>query len=253
VWLRPREPWMLNRAAVQPDPVVALGLAADTMAAAADAESLDDMFGRLEAADAMMRIDPTAVPTMAKAPTLARWELELLRSIERVVRLGHIEQVRDREIVLERGSIPLAPDSVVVHCAASGLRYPPIVPIWAPDGIRIQTNRAGFPCFCAALIGYVEATRDDDRERNRLCPPNTLPDRPADWAWMQVRGNLATSTFGAEDDIAQWSNGCALNPSRIDPSLRDDPDVLAAKARLSRVLEPGLARMAELAEEPSGR
>jgi hypothetical protein len=70
---------------------------------------------------------------------------------------------------------------------------------------------------------------------------------------MQVRGNLATSTFGAEDDIAQWSNGCALNPSRIDPSLRDDPDVLAAKARLSRVLEPGLARMAELAEEPSGR
>ena len=27
VWVRPREPWMLNRAVVQPDPVVALGLA----------------------------------------------------------------------------------------------------------------------------------------------------------------------------------------------------------------------------------
>ncbi len=35
VWVRPREPWMLNRAVVQPDPVVGLGLAADTMAAAA--------------------------------------------------------------------------------------------------------------------------------------------------------------------------------------------------------------------------
>jgi hypothetical protein len=35
VWVRPREPWMLNRAVVQPDPVVALGLAADTMTAAA--------------------------------------------------------------------------------------------------------------------------------------------------------------------------------------------------------------------------
>src|SRR5690606_4981248 len=38
-WVRPREPWMLNRAVVQPDPTVALGLVADTMAAAAEAES----------------------------------------------------------------------------------------------------------------------------------------------------------------------------------------------------------------------
>ena len=44
VWVRPRDPWMLNRAVVQPDPAVALGLAADTMAAAAEAESLDDLF-----------------------------------------------------------------------------------------------------------------------------------------------------------------------------------------------------------------
>ena len=44
VWVRPRDPWMLNRAVVQPDPLVALGLAADTMAAAARAESLDDLF-----------------------------------------------------------------------------------------------------------------------------------------------------------------------------------------------------------------
>ena len=57
VWVRPREPWMLNRAVVQPDPAVALGLAADTMAAAADAESLDDLFLRLEAAGVMLRID----------------------------------------------------------------------------------------------------------------------------------------------------------------------------------------------------
>jgi hypothetical protein len=37
VWVRPREPWMLNRAVVQPDPAVALQLSADTMAAAAAA------------------------------------------------------------------------------------------------------------------------------------------------------------------------------------------------------------------------
>src|SRR6185503_8007497 len=93
VWVRPREPWMLNRAVVQPDPAVALGLAADTMAAAANAESLDDMFVRLEAAGVMLRIDRNILPTMAKTPTLGAWELDLLRSVEHVVRLGHVKYV----------------------------------------------------------------------------------------------------------------------------------------------------------------
>ncbi len=250
VWVRPREPWMLNRAVVQPDPVVALGLAADTMAAAADAESLDDLFLRLEDAGVMLRIDRDVTPTMAKTPTLGAWELDLLRTVENVVRLGHVNHVTRREIVLAGGSVPLAPGSLVVHCAASGLQYPPLVPVWGPDKIRLQTIRVGFPCFCAALAGYVEATRDDDRERNRLCPPNTLSNNPADWARMQVRGTVAARNYGAEPDIAAWANGCALNPSRIDPSQRNDPAVRAAAARLADGADRGLARMAELAHEP---
>jgi hypothetical protein len=250
VWVRPRDPWMLDRAVVQPDPVVALGLAADTLAAAASAESLDDVFLRLEAAGVLLRIDRGVMPTMAKTPTLGAWELDLLRTVENVVRLGHIERVTRREIVLERGSVPLEPGALVVHCAASGLRYPPLVPIWGPGATRLQTIRAGFPCFCAALAGYVEATRDDDRERNRLCPPNAFSDSPASWARMQVRGTVAARTYGAEPDIAAWANGSALNPARIRPAQRDDPAVQAVAARLGDALEPGLSRMAELAGEP---
>jgi hypothetical protein len=250
VWVRPRDPWMLNRAVVQPDPAVALGLAADTMAAAADAASPDDLFLRLEAAGVMLRIDTGVTPTMAKTPTLGTWELDLLRTIEHVVRMGHVDHVTGREIVLEHGSVPLAPGSLVVHCAASGLQYPPLVPVWGPDKIRLQTIRVGFPCFCAALAGYVEATRDDDRERNRLCPPNTLPDNPVNWARMQVRGTVAARTYGAEPDLAAWANGCALNPARIEPSQRDDPAVRAAAERLAVHAERGLARLAELGPEP---
>jgi hypothetical protein len=247
VWVRPREPWMLNRAVVQPDPVVALQLAADTMAAADGASSLDEVFLRLEASGVMLRIDTGLVPTMAKTPTLGGWELELLRTVEHVVRLGHVRSVTSREMVLEHGVVPLPAGSVVVHCAASGLQYPPMVPIWGPDKIRLQTIRAGFPCFNAALAGFVEATRDDDRERNRLCPPNTLPDDLQTWAQMQVRGTLAARSFGAEPDIAAWANGCALNPARIEPAQRDRPEVRAAAARLAAVAEPGLARLSELA------
>lgn len=252
-WVRPRDPWMLNRAVVQPDPAVALELAADTMAAAASAESLDDMFLRLEDAGVMLRIDRNVIPTMAKTPTLAAWELDLLRTIENVVRLGKIERVTRREIVLDGGSVSLPRGALIVHCAASGLQYPPLVPIWAPDKIRLQTIRVGFPCFCAALAGYVEATRDDDRERNRLCPPNTLPDNPVSWARMQVRGTIAARTYGAEPDIAAWANSCALNPARIEPSKRNDPAVRAAASRLADHIARGLTRMAELAGEPLPR
>jgi hypothetical protein len=250
VWVRPRDPWMLNRAVVQPDPAVAIGLAADTMAAAAEAESLDDMFLRLEAAGALLRVDRNVTPTMAKTPTLGEWELDLLRTIERVVRLGHIKQVNRGELVCAEGTASIAPDALIVHCAATGLVYPPLVPLWGADQIRIQTIRAGFPCFNAALAGYVTATRDDDRERNRWCPPNTLPDNPTNWVRMQMRGALAMRAYGAEADIAAWANTCALNPARMQPGQGDEPAVQAAMKRLGEHAEQGLSRMSFFANEP---
>ncbi len=252
-WVRPREPWMLNRAVVQPDPGVALKLAFDTMAAASEAESLDEMFLRLEAAGVMLRIDTGTVPTMAKAPTLGAWELDLLRTVERVVRMGHVRYVTESEIVLDGGALALDPGSLVIHCAASGLRYPPMVPLWQPDKIRLQTIRAGFPCFGAALAGFVEATRDDDRERNRLCPPNVFSDSLASWAQMQVRGTLATRMSRAEPDIEAWANGCALNPTRISAEQRTTSAVREAAARLAAVADEGLSRMTELANGSSAR
>jgi hypothetical protein len=67
---------------------------------------------------------------------------------------------------------------------------------------------------------------------------------------MQVRGTLATRVYGAEPDIAEWANGCALNPARVAPSQRDDAAVLAASARVAECAEAGLARLAELADAP---
>jgi hypothetical protein len=161
-WVRPRDPWMLNRAVVQPEPSIFLGMSADTMQAAEVATSLEDLFLRLEDAGIMLRIDRTVMPTMAKAPTLAMWELEQLRSLENVVRRGHIEAVDRGKLTFAGGSVAVAEDALVVHCAADGLKYPPLVPVWRPEAITLQPIRTGFPCFGAALVGYVEATRRDD-------------------------------------------------------------------------------------------
>jgi len=247
-WVRPRDPWMLNRALVQPNPAVYVGMAADTMQAAAEAASPDDLFRRLEEAGVVLRIDRSLTPTMAKTPTLAQWELDRLRTIDDVVRLGHIKGVRRARLVFGQGERAMAKDALIVHCAASGLRYRPLVPIWGRDAITVQPIRTGFPCFGAALAGYVEATCDEDEEKNTLCPPSPLSNTPADWARMQVLGTRAAMAFGSHAGIKAWADQVPLNPARIPPEMADSPEVTAAVSRFREHLGPGMARMAELAE-----
>jgi hypothetical protein len=251
-WVRPREPWMLNRAMVQPDPAVFLGMAADLMQAAATASSLDDLFLRLEDAGLMLRIDRSVTPTMAKAPTLAGWELDMLRSLERVVRLGHVRRVEAGRITLDGGSVPIASDAVVVHCAASGLKNPPLLPVWRPSAITVQPIRAGFPCFGAALAGYVEATRSDDAEKNRLCPPTPYGNTLAQWATMNALGARATASFGSEPDIKAWADGVPLNPARVPPGYSGTARLDDALARLGAFGKPGLAGLVELGRVTQG-
>ena len=245
-WVRPRDPWMVNRAALQPDPAVFIGTAADIMDAAASAGSFEDLFLRLEDAGVMLRIDRTVLPTMAKAPTLAEWELDQLRSLQNVVRLGHIRRVDRGCLTVDEGAVTVAPDAIVVHCAASGLKYPPAVPIWGRDAITLQAIRAGFPCFGAALAGYVEATRDDDEEKNRLCPPSPYGNSMREWALMNLRGARAAASFNAEPDIKAWANSVAINPAAVGPQHGDREPVLVAQGRMQAAMGPGVARLAEL-------
>ncbi len=245
-WVRPREPWMLNRALIQPDPVVYLGMVADLLRAAGQAASLDDLFLRLEDAGIMLRIDRSVTPTMAKTPTLGAWELELLRSIEHVVRLGHIDTVHRDRIDLADGSVQIPEDALVVNCAGDGLKMPPLVPIWQPGLITVQPVRAGFPCFGAAMVGYVEATREDDVEKNRVCAPSPYGSTRAEWARMNVVGMRNSAAFGSEPDIKAWSDRVALNPARVPPDYAASPELDDALSRLQANAGPGLARLAEL-------
>jgi hypothetical protein len=246
-WVRPRDPWMLNRAVVQPDPAVFIGMAADTVQAAAESASPYDMFCRLEDGGVMLRIDRSVTPTMAKTPTLAQWELDRLRTIEDVVRLGHIQHVEPTRLVFREGEVATAKDAVIVHCAASGLTYRPLVPIWRTEAITLQPIRSGFPCFGAALAGYVEATIVDDDERNRLCPPSPFPNTPADWALMQVLGNQAAVSFTSHPDIKAWADGVSLNPARMPPEMADSVELAAAVERFRTYVGAGMVRMAEFA------
>ncbi len=243
-WVRPRDPWMLDRARVQPDPATFFGLAADLMQSVAGSSSLQDAFLRLEDAGVMLRIDRSVTPTMAKAPTLARWELDELRTVEDVVRRGHVRSVTRGRLDLAGGSVGIADDALVVHCAADGLKNPPLVPIWRRADITIQPVRAGFPSLGAALTGYVEATRTDDDDKNRICAPSNYGNSLEQWASMTLLGTRNAQAFSAEADIREWVNVVALNPARVPAAHPGSADLDDARERLAEHTGPALEKLA---------
>lgn len=248
-WVRPRDPWMLNRAVIQPDPAIFLGMAADTMRAARDATSADDVFFRMEEQGIMVRIDPRVTPRMAKTPTIASWEVDHLRTIDAVVRRGHLRAVTPGWLRFDDGDVAIDTDTVVVHCAAEGLPHRPLVPIWQPDAIRPRPVRVGFPCFGAAMTGYVEATRSGDEAKNDVCRPSPYSDTTTDWLTMQIIGGDASIAMSRHPDVKRWANETSLNPARVPDELRDDPAVLESSRRLRENIGHGRARIAELAAQ----
>jgi hypothetical protein len=107
-WIRPRDAWLLDRAFQQPLDLVA-GLIEGVslyLEAAAQAEDVSDLFGRLEACGQLVRLDPAVEPAMYRCATVSQAELGSLRRIENVVRLGRVVHIAADRIVLEQGLIP---------------------------------------------------------------------------------------------------------------------------------------------------
>ncbi|WP_198165684.1 NAD(P)-binding protein [Agromyces laixinhei] len=250
-WIKPREPWLRNRFYAQGGDLVGdlLDGIALQLEAAAHAQSLDDLFDRLEANGQLLRVDERVAPTMYKAPTMSTAELELLRRIDDVVRLGRVRRITRDEVVLEAGTIPARPGDLYVHCAAPGLNPAPAVPIFAERRITLQPIRSGLIPFNAALVGYVEATGRDIREKNRLCPPNRLPDVPLDWVRGLITEMGADRAWSKEPDIARWLEGARLNASRGLRQRFADPQVQDAMARFQGFVRPALGRLETLLAE----
>jgi hypothetical protein len=247
-WIKPREAWFLNRRFTQGGELVGTlfeGLVLQ-LEAAAQATSADDLFARLEASEQLLRVDAQVAPTMFRGPTLSTREVEQLRRIEDVVRLGKVRRIETDRIVFDAGTVPTGREHLHVHCAAEGLKAAPETPIFTADRITLQSIRTGLLPFASALIGYVEATRDDVAVKNRLCPPNRQPNVPLDWARGMLIAMRAANRWSKELDIADWLERSRLNVMRGLPQRTGDPNVQQSFARFLAVVRPALANLERL-------
>ncbi len=232
-WIRPRDAWFHDRAQFQPlEQVGAImeGISLDAEAAA-QAADVYDLFERLEASGRLVRIDTSSPATMYRGTMLSARELAALRQIGDVVRLGRVRRIETDRIVLERGDIPTGPSLLHVDCTALGLNNAPATPIFQPGRIVLQQVRHLSPSFNAALIAFVEAHRDDDADKNRLCPPNPYASSIEDWPRMMSRTWRTEGRWLSEPDLSAWVAASRLNLLRALPDHAAEPSVQAAVKR----------------------
>lgn len=232
-WIRPREAWFHDRRHFQPlEQVGAImeGLSIDAEVGSA-AASIEELFERLEAAGRLVRIDPSRPATMYRGTMLSARELQSLRQIQDVIRLGRVRRIEASRIVLERGEARTGPDVLHVDCTAVGLNNAPATAIFQPGRIVLQQVRHLAPTFNAALIGFVEARRDDDADRNRLCPPHPYPSTIEDWPGMMSRTWRTEGRWLSEPDVSAWVAASRLNLLRALPDHAAEPTVQSAVKR----------------------
>lgn len=249
-WIRPRDAWLLDRAGWQPLELVASimeGLSLELEALAA-AESVDDLFARLESCGRMLRLDDQVSPTMFHGAIVSQAEVAALRRVHDVIRLGRVLRIEADRIAFEHGSVPTDPSQLHIDCSAAGLRIAPVRPIFEAGRITIQQVRTGSPTFNAALIGYVEATRKDASEQNRLCPPQPYGDAAHDWLRGVLHTQLAAQSWFAEPDLAAWLEGSRLNLLRGALDRAGEPRMHKAFERYAKNVKPGMTRLRQLLE-----
>ena len=241
-WIVPRDSWMLDRANIQP-PADADGGTVEIFdrqfGPIAQASDIEDLFERMDATGQLLRLDPRVKPTMYRCATVTRAELDQLRRIENIVRLGHIERIGQGRIVLEYGTIPTSTRTLHVHCAADGLARRPPVPVFDGRNITPQALRVCQQVFSAAFIAHVEATISDERAKNRICTPVPHPDTDIDLLRTTLGNALNQADWMTYEELTGWLRNSRLDVFTPPEEAMGDFDantILAAIGNLQKLL-----------------
>ncbi|WP_412517404.1 hypothetical protein K8Z49_01195 [Actinomadura madurae] len=217
------------------------------------AESVPDLFERLNAAGTVLRISADDRPTAFRCATVSLAELEQLRRIEHVVRLGRVKRITETDIELDGGTVPTGHRALHVDCTADAIKQRPIVPIFQDGLIIPQSVRVCQPVFSAALIAHVETAYGDDAQKNALCPVSQNPRTDTDWLRFAISGNLEQLRWAGNADLGHWLNTSRLQPN-MTPPMPQDPAARAAYEQQAMALaEAQTAKLEELLRAHAAR
>ena len=241
-WIMPRDAWYLDRANLQPGEAMTRrrgeGLAARS-AAVAQATSVPDLFDRLHNAGQLLRLSDEVRPSMFRCATVTAAELDQLRRIRDVVRLGRVRRLSPETIGLDDGVVSARPGTCYIDCTADGLAKQPTVDVFDGNRITLQAVSTCQQVFSASLIAHVEAAYRDDATKNSLATPTPHPDLDTDWLRTTIATNKQLLRWAADPNLVDW-----LADTRLMPLFND---AKAARALLDKL--PGLVGVENVALE----
>lgn len=213
-WVMPNDAWLFDRYTVNPGrkftDIITAGRV-EVLKAALEADSIDDYFQRVLACKQLLQFDSSVKPTNWRCATVTQLELDQLRRIKNIVRLGHVEAVGPGEMKLTKGSFKTAPGTLYVDCAADGLKNRPVKKVFEGNRITLQTVRMCQQVYSGGFIGNVEANFKDEARMNELCRVVPLPHVAADYIRCVLEDSENMLTWLTEPSVVKW-----INESRID-------------------------------------
>ena len=256
-WIVPRDSWLINRSTTQPGMEFfeqSIGSVARQMEAAAKAQSVEDLFSRLEADEILLRIDRNVRPTMYHCATISTGEVEQLRRIRNVVRQGRVLHIGGDEIVLADGTVPARADSLYIDCTASAVEFRPALPVFDGDRITLQMHRVCQPAFSAALAAHVEVAYDSDADKNRICNVIPLPNFDVDWMGVTIANMTNQYNWSRDKQLRAWITNCRLDGfgAIVRDADKNDAGKQEILARLRDNAFMAVANLQKLQEELAG-
>ncbi|MDE3086387.1 MAG: NAD(P)-binding protein [Acidobacteriota bacterium] len=244
-WIRPRDGWFFNRAFTQPLEQVGsyMQLQARWVQSAAACEDVTDFVHRLEADGVLVRIDPNVEPGVFRGATISLGELDALRRIDDVVRLGRVRRIGTGQIAFEGGTLATDPKQVYVDCTAEGLRPVSPRPVFETDRIIAQYVTIGVAPWSAATVAAVESSGEDDARKNELAPPVAFTGDTASILPIARYGMTGLMARAAVPELAAWNDRCRLNPARGASERLGDSTVQEAFTAIVTNFEPALKNL----------
>ncbi|MGW8315310.1 MAG: hypothetical protein ACWGNV_06895 [Bacteroidales bacterium] len=237
-WIISRDAWLTDRKNLQPTEKHLKYFLTDRVAqfeALEQAESIPDLFDRLEKGGVLLRIDRNFQPKMFKGATISQLELEHLRRIKNVVRLGHVKHITKSKITLEKGTIGNHPGQIFIDCSANALNHSDTKPIFSGKKITPQPVRGAQLIFSAAFIAHVEVAYSDEQLKNEICQVVPLPNHDTDWIKMLAGTMRNQQRWRKDPELTKWLYNNRLDGfSHLVADISEDDEELQAILRRFR-------------------
>lgn len=253
-WIMPRDGWLIPRENTQPAAEFfkdTIGAQARQMECIAGADSIDNLFELLEEANCLVRIDKSVTPAMYHGATISQLEMDQLRRIKNVIRLGRVSHITDDEIRLEKGTVPTDKDALYVDCSARAVPVTETYPVFDGNLITIQTVRTIQPVFSGAFVAYVEAHYDTEREKNDLCTVVPLPNHNTDWIICTAGLMMNQMRWSQDKSLRAW-----IKNNRLDGFTRlvqdadmTDPEVMEILMAMKNSGAPAMMKLQQFIAE----